>query len=159
MLAACYECGEKISTEARRCPKCGFDYAYDTSGMIDDEIVVCKAVYKTESGPRRWPPDQHWNRVAFPHVIKRLKEQAEEKKKEESGCFIATAAYGTPMANEVGLLRRFRDENLAYCRIGRMFIATYYRLSPPVAEIIKRNKVLRFITRTVLRPIIWLIRK
>jgi hypothetical protein len=77
----------------------------------------------------------------------------------KSGCFIATAAYGTPLATEVNLLRRFRDGRLMRRRIGRAFVASYYRLSPPVARVIKQSRGLRAMTRVVLWPLVYLLRK
>ncbi|RUM34790.1 MAG: hypothetical protein DSY50_05870, partial [Desulfobulbus sp.] len=51
-----------------------------------------------------------------------------------SGCFIATAAYGTSFAEEIDVLRNWRDDFLEASYPGRLFIRTYYSLSPPVAD-------------------------
>jgi hypothetical protein len=48
-------------------------------------------------------------------------------------CFLATAAYGSLYAPQVTLLRRFRDQVLRPFAAGRLFIAAYYTLSPPLA--------------------------
>ena len=58
-------------------------------------------------------------------------------------CFIATAAYGTPVAEEIDILRQFRDEFLLQNAPGRAFVAIYYTTSPPVAEFISEHEVLR----------------
>src|ERR1051326_4614423 len=60
-----------------------------------------------------------------------------------SGCFIATAAAGSESAPEVLVLRRFRDELLLSCHVGRCFVSTYYRFSPPLATFIARHRSLR----------------
>lgn len=74
-------------------------------------------------------------------------------------CFIATAAYGTPMATEVLLLSMFRDDVLLKSRPGRAFVACYYRLSPPIASFIGRFETLRAATRTFfLNPVLWVVR-
>jgi len=73
------------------------------------------------------------------------------------GCFIATAAYGTPMAEEVMKLRKFRDERLLTNMAGRAFVRWYYRHSPSVAEYISRNKVARALVRAGLRPFLWIL--
>jgi len=73
------------------------------------------------------------------------------------GCFIATAAYGTPMAEEVMKLRKFRDERLLTNMAGRAFVRWYYRHSPPVAEYISRSKVARALVRAGLRPFLWIL--
>lgn len=48
-------------------------------------------------------------------------------------CFIASAVYG-PDCWRTNELRSFRDRVLAPTPWGRVFVATYYRLSPPVAR-------------------------
>jgi hypothetical protein len=65
----------------------------------------------------------------------------------EQACFIATAAYGTPLAEEVGTLRQFRDEFLITNPIGRALVAVYYKLSPPAAGFISRHRTLRTVVR------------
>jgi glucose/arabinose dehydrogenase len=70
-------------------------------------------------------------------------------------CFIATAAFGSPLAQDVQALRNFRDRYLATNVPGRVFIALYYRLSPPVADLISQHHALRAATRLILRPAIW----
>lgn len=71
-------------------------------------------------------------------------------------CFIATAAYGTSMAEEVQILRKFRNEYLLSNPLGRAFVQVYYKISPTVAEFIRENALLRTIVRKTLVPLIWI---
>jgi very-short-patch-repair endonuclease len=71
-----------------------------------------------------------------------------------SGCFIATAAYGTPMAQEIDNLRRFRDLRLEGGMIGRHLVTLYYDTSPPLASVIARSKNMKAFVRFSLKPII-----
>ena len=74
------------------------------------------------------------------------------------GCFVATAAYGTPTAEQINVLREFRDLVLLKSTVGSQFVALYYRLSPPVAEFISGNEILRALVRELLvDPIVWLV--
>jgi len=66
------------------------------------------------------------------------------------GCFIATAAYGTPSAEQIDVLREFRDTVLLESTVGSQFVALYYQLSPPVAEFIAGNELLRTMVRELL---------
>jgi hypothetical protein len=67
-------------------------------------------------------------------------------------CFIATAAYSTPMAEEIQILREFRDEYLLTNPLGRALIDLYYKVSPPIAEFITEHPVLKTIVRVGLLP-------
>ena len=71
-----------------------------------------------------------------------------------SNCFIATAAYGTPMAQDVVVLRQFRDEYLLTSRLGRVSVDVYYAISPPIARVISRNETLRRAVRGGLSPLV-----
>lgn len=73
-------------------------------------------------------------------------------------CFIATAAYGSPMAEEVNVLRRFRDGVLMKSAIGREFIRWYYQCSPPAAAFIRRHETMRLAVRGALTPVVNIIK-
>ena len=72
------------------------------------------------------------------------------------GCFIATAAYGTPLAEEVETLRKFRDEVLMKTTAGRDFVELYYKTSPPIADFIRNKPILKALIRIGLKPLVWL---
>jgi hypothetical protein len=74
----------------------------------------------------------------------------------ENNCLIATAAYGTPMASEVRILRVFRNEYLLTNPIGEGFVNTYYKVSPDIALFIKEHPILKSIVRNALTPLIWM---
>jgi uncharacterized repeat protein (TIGR01451 family) len=72
-------------------------------------------------------------------------------------CFIATAAYGSPLEPHVVALRQFRDQHLKRTALGRAFIRVYYRYSPPVAAVIARHEPLRVLARMLLTPVVFAI--
>jgi hypothetical protein len=73
-------------------------------------------------------------------------------------CFIATAAYGTPTAEQINVLQEFRDVVLLESTAGSQFVALYYQLSPPIADVIAGNTFLRTMVRELMvDPIVWVV--
>lgn len=56
------------------------------------------------------------------------------EKGKSSGCYVATAVYGSYDCPEVWTLRRYRDYTLAETWHGRAFIKTYYAISPTLVK-------------------------
>jgi hypothetical protein len=69
-------------------------------------------------------------------------------------CFVATAAYGTSLAAEVGALRRLRDRELQSNGAGRALVRAYYALGPTLADAVRDRPALRGLARGVLAPIV-----
>lgn len=80
------------------------------------------------------------------------------KQSNQSDCFVATAAFGTPLQYEIQVLRNWRDNTLRYTGTGRKFIAAYYKLGPSVAECIRKYPVFKAPVRGVVKVIIRLMK-
>lgn len=69
-------------------------------------------------------------------------------------CFIATVAFGSPMAAQVAILRQFRDNYLLTNKPGRQFVAWYYRNGPAAASYIQDKPLVKAAARAALYPLI-----
>jgi hypothetical protein len=72
-------------------------------------------------------------------------------------CFIATASFGTEMAEKTELLVRFRDQWLEKSEPGKWFVRTYYEYSPPIADYVAGRPWLRALVRILLLPLVGLV--
>jgi hypothetical protein len=69
-------------------------------------------------------------------------------------CFVATAAYGTPLATQVGALRRLRDRQLMNNALGRALVRGYYAHGQALARQLRLHEPLRRLARALLEPIV-----
>jgi hypothetical protein len=76
-----------------------------------------------------------------------------------SSCLIAAVAYGDPQAREVLLLKRFRDRFLERNLLGRFVIQAYEWISPPLADLARRNEAFRITTKWGLAPVIYILER
>ena len=75
------------------------------------------------------------------------------------GCYIATSVYGSYDAPEVWVLRRFRDNILANSLAGRIFIRSYYAISPAIVRHFGKNRLFRGLGRRTLDLLVAVMRK
>jgi hypothetical protein len=75
-----------------------------------------------------------------------------------SGCFIATAAFGSYLDPHVMVLRHFRDNVLLQSELGTAFVKFYYKHSPPIADFIAQHDTLRVLMRFALTPLIFAVK-
>lgn len=76
---------------------------------------------------------------------------------EVDACFVATAAYGSLMANDVTALRKFRDVALRSNVPGELMVEGYYTFGPLLAKIIEPSDTLRRAARAALGPAVDLV--
>jgi len=71
-------------------------------------------------------------------------------------CFIATAAYGSPMGPDLDALRAFRDQILWPTGLGRAFVRSYYSWGRAAARWIADRPAARAVVRVALAPVVLL---
>lgn len=71
-------------------------------------------------------------------------------------CFVATAAYGSPLSDCVQVLRRFRDIYLMPNTAGKRLVDLYYRLGKPAALYMEKHPWLKPPVRVALYPLVGL---
>ena len=83
------------------------------------------------------------------NILEKLFEDAKK-----APCFIATAAFGSPLHPYVKTLQDFRDKYLMSSGPGRKLVKLYYKYSPHIAELITNHKALRTVVRIWLVPFV-----
>ncbi len=73
--------------------------------------------------------------------------------KQVEGCFIATAAWGSAMASQVGALRRARDRLRPASVMAATATDLYYRSGPAAAAVVGRSDTARAAVRRLLSPV------
>lgn len=71
-------------------------------------------------------------------------------------CFVASAAYGSQLADQVHALRRVRDRHLLSVAPGRALVAAYHRAGPRAARWIEHRPAWRGLVRALLWPLVTL---
>ncbi len=74
--------------------------------------------------------------------------------KQLSGCFVATAAYGSPQEPRLGPLRRLRDSARPRSPLAAAAVDAYERSSPPVAAVLRESELARALVRRLLAPLV-----
>lgn len=110
--------------------------AHESSYSIEREVPVGPA---SESGPSNSVQGLPEMLVPYPNLP-------------NTGCFIATAAYGSQNSSSVRLLREFRDTRLLTNAPGRAFVRWYYEHSPAAALFLNERPALKPFVRAALAP-------
>jgi hypothetical protein len=69
-------------------------------------------------------------------------------------CFVATAAYGSMLDQDVTMLRSFRDRVLRKTVVGELLVEGYYTFGPALAQLIAPSDTARRAARAGLAPIV-----
>ena len=108
------------------------------------KAIESSAEYKYSNGgwgkATQWSPD-YKNKLIdqimeYHNKIKEIDPSyvVPERPKPSGACYVATAVYGSYDCPQVWTLRRFRDNTLAETWYGRLFIHTYYAVSPTLVK-------------------------
>jgi len=107
---------EPLQSEARKCVKVLLDAGADATVTTSAGV----ATYNNKTDPEIASMIQ----AKFPSL----------EKGKSSGCYVATAVYGSYDCPQVWTLRRYRDYTLAETWHGRAFIKAYYAISPTLVK-------------------------
>ena len=70
-----------------------------------------------------------------------------------TGCFVATAAWGSALAPDVAAMRKVRDRLRPQSTMFAVATDLYYRSGPAAAEVLRRSDTARALIRRLLGPI------
>lgn len=88
--------------------------------------------------------------LAKADVDKKTNKIEETTKSSSGGCYIATAVYGSYDCPQVWVLRRYRDNVLLQSPFGRLFVKTYYAISPTIVKLFGNSNVFKMIWKPYL---------
>ena len=115
---------------------------------------ACSFKYEVNNGYGSYVVDKKWKDEYKQSLIDKIMEYHEKIHELDSnyviperpniskqgGCYVATCVYGSYDCPQVWTLRRFRDYTLAETWYGRLFIHTYYAISPTIVKLFGNTK-------------------
>lgn len=129
---------------------------YKNKLQILEELVKASSFTKEylSSGGSYWRVEYTLNDVTKQKIVDMIMEAHNKIKeldptyvipdrktiKTKQGCYVATCVYGSYDCPQVWTLRRFRDYKLAQTWYGRIFIKTYYAVSPTIVKLFGETK-------------------
>jgi hypothetical protein len=89
---------------------------------------------------------------AGPHAVAEMKTTKVDYT-QLSGCFVATAAWGSPLQSSVAAMRRLRDRLRADAPWFAVMSDLYQRSGPPAAALLGRSDAARVLARRMIGPL------
>lgn len=134
-------CCEKVSSDYVN----GCKYQYGTNSFFykTKTDLAFELLYTLQDGIKQFFDTDSEISLPVINSIKSTMESTRAKQNENaeaitkatsSGCYVATAVYGSYDCPQVWTLRRYRDYTLAETWYGRAFIHTYYAISPALVK-------------------------
>lgn len=130
-------------------------------GSIFSEVFLVASVLiepgLADTAPYRYKADiggdcSSVSDLQFPALMSET--ESRDNGRSDKRCFIATAAFGSSHSPYVRILREFRDRYLMNSDYGRLFISTYYSVSPSAAYYLEKHPASAVIVRFALFPVI-----
>ena len=126
----------------------GYQDKYGNSGPLTKASIMLETINKYANRAIQYAPPAQADRYRqaisddIDFIQRASSGEYDKPSRGKSGCYIATAVYGSYSCPEVMALRRYRDDYLANRAWGRMFIRFYYAVSPALAKHIRPDSVI-----------------
>jgi len=136
-----------------------------SGGMTIINIQMAKTVYITivesgvtsdESAPEKQDTEIQTGQV---ETNVNITTEKDDDNSFGGGCLIATAAYGTELAQPIQELRKIRDNTILQTAIGQAFMENfnfvYYSFSPTIADWERQNSAFRETVKVTITPLVY----
>jgi len=139
--------------------------AAELDAMNKLNIGICPECAEAPIGTdKSWPYSWAWSSGPTLYLCKDCyaegQQMTEARNPKGKGCYIATVCYGNESANEVLVLKWYRDNILSKSFIGYAFIKVYYLVSPVISRLLQnKNEVNKIIRESILNRIVNFIEK
>ena len=133
------------------------DGQYTVFGRIvgDESFTTLDNIANMDTLPSDVPVD--WQNTEIISITFEENMMSEEMN-DGGGCLIATAAFGSEMAPQVQSLREVRDNIILETESGKTFMTSfnhvYYAFSPAMADLERKDPMVRDTVRAVITPMI-----
>ena len=138
----------------------GYEDKYGNKGPLTKAEIMNSTLQKYALRAVKYAPkdiaDNYYSEIkeSLDYVESVKQGNYDKQTNKKSGCYIATAVYGSYVCDEVFALRRFRDEYLSKYVLGRWFIHLYYIVSPHLIKNINHFPRIKKMIRNLLDRVV-----